>query len=61
MVAANRPKTILKRVKTMIKEPMHNPLFLEGKSVRNAIKSDFRPAWVEMTAKFCKTVDRMNK
>jgi len=30
------------------------------KSVRNAIKSGFRPAWVEMTAKPCKTVDEMN-
>ena len=31
------------------------------KSVRNAIKSGFRPAWVEMTAKPCETVDGMNK
>ena len=30
-------------------------------SVRNAIKSGFRPAWVEMTAKPCETVDEMNK
>ena len=31
------------------------------KSVRNAIRSGFRPAWVEMTAKSCETVDGMNK
>ena len=29
-------------------------------SVRNAIRSGFRPAWVEMTAKACETVDGMN-
>ena len=31
------------------------------KSVRNAIKSGFRPAWVEMTAKSFDVVDGMNK
>jgi GNAT superfamily N-acetyltransferase len=31
------------------------------KSVRNAIRSGFRPAWVEMTAKACETVDGMNE
>ena len=31
------------------------------RSVRNAIKSGFRPAWVEMTAKARETVDGMNK
>ena len=30
------------------------------KSVRNAIKSGFRPAWVEMTAKPCEMVDGIN-
>lgn len=30
------------------------------KSVRNAIKCGFRPAWVELTAKPQKTVDEMN-
>jgi len=30
-------------------------------SVRNAIKSGFRPAWVEMTAKPCEAVDEMNE
>lgn len=30
-------------------------------SVRNAIKSGFRPAWVEMTAKSAKDVDAMNQ
>lgn len=31
------------------------------KSVRNAIKSGFRPAWVEMTIKPASMVDEMNK
>lgn len=31
------------------------------KSVRNAIKSGFRPAWVEMTIKDIEMVDEMNK
>ncbi len=30
-------------------------------SIRNAIKSGFRPAWVEMTAKSCEFVDDANK
>lgn len=30
------------------------------KSARNAIKSGFRPAWVEMTVKSASTVDEMN-
>lgn len=30
-------------------------------SVRNAIKSGFRPAWIEMTAKSSKFVDEMNE
>ena len=31
------------------------------KSVRNAIKAGFRPAWVEMTAKSVKCVEEMNR
>ncbi len=31
------------------------------KSVRNAVKCGFRPAWVEMTAKTAAFVDKMNK
>jgi len=31
------------------------------KSARNAIKSGFRPAWVEMTVKPVNEVDEMNK
>jgi len=31
------------------------------KSARNAIKSGFRPAWVEMTVKSAELVEEMNK
>ena len=43
------------------KVPFYCAAWCNVKSVRNAIKSGFRPAWVEMTAKSCKTVDAMNE
>ena len=43
------------------KVPFYCAAWCNVKSVRNAIKSGFRPAWVEMTAKSCETVDGMNK
>ena len=43
------------------KVPFYCAAWCNIKSVRNAIKSGFRPAWVEMTAKPCETVDWMNK
>lgn len=42
------------------KVPFYCAAWCNVKSVRNAIKSGFRPAWVEMTAKSIKTVDEMN-
>ncbi len=48
---------ILKRGKV----PFYCAAWCNVKSVRNAIRSGFRPAWVEMTAKSCETVDEMNK
>ena len=42
------------------KVPFYCAAWCNVKSVRNAIKSGFRPAWVEMTAKSCETVDEMN-
>ena len=48
---------ILKRGKV----PFYCAAWCNVKSVRNAIKSGFRPAWVEMTAKSCETVDGMNR
>ena len=43
------------------KVPFYCAAWCNVKSVRNAIKSGFRPAWVEMTAKSFETVDGMNK
>ena len=43
------------------KVPFYCAAWCNVKSVRNAIKSGFRPAWVEMTAKPCETVDEMNQ
>ena len=43
------------------KVPFYCAAWCNVKSVRNAIKSGFRPAWVEMTAKLCETVDGMNE
>ena len=42
------------------KVPFYCAAWCNVKSVRNAIKSGFRPAWVEMTAKPCAMVDEMN-
>ena len=47
---------ILKRGKV----PFYCAAWCNVKSVGNAVKSGFRPAWVEMTAKPCETVDAMN-
>lgn len=43
------------------KVPFYCAAWCNVKSVRNAIKSGFRPAWVEMTAKSCETVNEINK
>lgn len=43
------------------KVPFYCAAWSNIKSVRNAIKSGFRPAWVEMTAKPVEYVDEMNK
>lgn len=47
---------VLKRSKV----PFYCAAWSNVGSVRNAIKSGFRPAWVEMTAKPCETVDGLN-
>ena len=43
------------------KVPFYCAAWSNIKSVRNAIKSGFRPAWVEMTVKPTEFVDNMNK
>ena len=43
------------------KVPFYCAAWCNIRSVRNTIKSGFRPAWVEMTAKPVETVDGMNR
>jgi GNAT superfamily N-acetyltransferase len=43
------------------KVPFYCAAWCNIPSVRNAIRSGFRPAWVEMTAKACEMVDEMNQ
>lgn len=43
------------------KVPFYCCAWSNVKSARNAIKSGFRPAWVEMTVKSAEMVDEMNK
>ena len=43
------------------KVPFYCAAWCNIRSVRNAIRSGFRPAWVEMTAKPCEMVDGMNQ
>ena len=43
------------------KVPFYCAAWSNIKSVRNAIRSGFRPAWVEMTTKDSSFVDRMNR
>lgn len=43
------------------KVPFYCAAWSNIKSVRNAVKSGFRPAWVEMTAKPVQVVDEMNR
>nr|WP_271716118.1 GNAT family N-acetyltransferase [Anaeromicropila herbilytica] len=43
------------------KVPFYCAAWSNIKSVRNAIKSGFRPAWVEVTAKSNETVNKMNR
>ena len=42
------------------KVPFYCAAWSNIRSVRNAIKSGFRPAWVELTARSCDFVDKMN-
>lgn len=50
-------REIIKRGKV----PFYCTAWSNIRSVRNAVKSGFIPAWVEMTAKPCDIVDKMNE
>ena len=43
------------------KVPFYCAAWSNVKSVRNAVKSGFRPAWVELTAKPAAYVEKLNR
>ena len=60
-VAVALTSTLALEILRCEKVPFYCAAWSNIKSVRNAIKSGFRPAWVELTAKRSKFVDDMNK
>jgi GNAT superfamily N-acetyltransferase len=59
-IATALTRRLAKEILARGKVPFYCAAWSNVKSVRNAIKSGFRPAWVEMTAKSIETVDGMN-
>lgn len=60
-IASALTSTLALEILSYSKVPFYCAAWSNIKSVRNAIKSGFRPAWVELTAKKSKFVDEMNK
>lgn len=60
-IAASLTSALAIEILKLGKVPFYCAAWSNIKSVRNAIKCSFRPAWVEMTARKCDFVDRMNK
>lgn len=52
---------LAKEILAREKVPFYCSAWSNIRSVRNAVKSGFIPAWVEMTAKPSQIVDDMNK
>ena len=59
-IAAALTSTLAVQILDRGKVPFYCSAWSNIRSVRNALKCGFRPAWVEMTAKPCDFVDRMN-
>ena len=59
-LAASLTSTLAVEILKRGKLPFYCSAWSNIRSVRNAIKSGFLPAWVEMTAKPAEVVDRMN-
>lgn len=59
-IASVLTSTLTKEIISRDKVPFYCTAWSNIRSVRNAIKSGFVPAWVEMTAKPIKIVDEMN-
>ena len=59
-IASVLTSTLTKEIINRDKVPFYCTAWSNIRSVRNAIKSGFVPAWVEMTAKPTNIVDEMN-
>ena len=60
-IASTLTSTLAKAIMERGKVPFYCSTWSNIRSVRNAVKSGFIPAWVEMTAKPAHVVDDMNK
>lgn len=59
-IASSLTSTLATEILKRNKVPFYCCAWSNIKSVRNAIKSGFRPAWVQMTAKKQRLIDHMN-
>lgn len=59
-IASALTSSLAMEITALGKVPFYCAAWSNIKSVRNAIKSGFRPSWVEMTARRCDFVDRLN-
>lgn len=60
-IASTLTSTLVKEILTKGKVPFYCSAWSNIRSVRNAVKSGFIPAWVEMTVKPMHIVDEMNR
>lgn len=60
-IAAALTNSLAKAILEREKLPFYCAAWSNIGSVRNAVRSGFRPAWVEMTAKSTEFVDKLNK
>ena len=60
-IASALTSALAKEIISRNKVPFYCTAWSNVRSVRNAIKSGFVPAWVEMTAKPVTIVDEMNR
>ena len=60
-IASALTSALAKEIINRNKGPFYCTAWSNVRSVRNAIKSGFVPAWVEMTAKPVTIVDEMNR
>jgi len=60
-IASSLTSKLAMEILKMGKVPFYCAAWSNIKSVRNAIKSGFRPAWVELTARSSGFVDQMNR